>query len=71
MLLDNSQVLPNIRAVNYKSPEMLLGSTDLDYSSDILSYGCILAGWLFRKNVFFSNSDKQINKNPISNIAKV
>ncbi|KAJ1565745.1 Casein kinase II subunit alpha', partial [Cladochytrium tenue] len=41
----------------YKPPEILLGYKLYDYSFDMWSVGCILAGMIFRKEVFFRGED--------------
>ena len=45
----------------YKSPEILLDYGFYDYSMDIWSTGCVLAGMVFQKNYFFG-FDPQVEK---------
>ncbi|KAJ3316443.1 hypothetical protein HDU76_001787 [Blyttiomyces sp. JEL0837] len=49
----------NLRVASrfYKPPEILLGYRRYDYSFDMWSIGCILAGMIFRKEVFFRGED--------------
>ena len=41
----------------FKSPELLLSNNYYDYSLDIWSTGCMLAGMIFCKEPFFRGSD--------------
>lgn len=49
----------NVRVASryYKGPELLVGYRMYDYSLDIWSLGCVLAGILFRKEPFFQGKD--------------
>ncbi|KAI8611113.1 casein kinase II subunit alpha, partial [Chytriomyces sp. MP71] len=49
----------NLRVASrfYKPPEILLGNRYYDYSFDMWAVGCILAGMVFRKEVFFRGED--------------
>ncbi|KAI9357648.1 kinase-like domain-containing protein, partial [Zopfochytrium polystomum] len=49
----------NLRVASryFKPPEILLGYRQYDYSFDLWSVGCILAGMIFRKEVFFRGED--------------
>ncbi|KAJ3098981.1 Casein kinase II subunit alpha [Phlyctochytrium planicorne] len=49
----------NLRVASryYKPPEILLGYRKYDYSFDMWSVGCILAGMIFRREVFFQGED--------------
>ncbi|KAJ3232727.1 Casein kinase II subunit alpha [Chytriomyces hyalinus] len=49
----------NLRVASrfYKPPEILLGNRFYDYSFDMWAVGCILAGMVFRKEVFFHGED--------------
>ena len=49
----------NVRVASrhYKSPELLIGYEEYDYSVDMWAFGCILAGLLFRKEPFFHGKD--------------
>lgn len=42
----------------YKGPELLCDIRDYDYSLDIWGVGCMLAAFLFRKQVFFRGEDE-------------
>ena len=56
----------------FRSPEILLNSKIITYSTDMWSFGCMLAGWIFRKNVFFRNIEDEANKaSQIVTIARV
>jgi len=62
----------NQKSNYFKSPEMLLGYSNISYSTDIWSFGCLLAGWLFRKNVFFKMQEEDKRKGgQIYAVAKV
>lgn len=55
----------NVRVASrhYKGPELLVDMLEYDYSLDIWSLGCMLAGILFHKDVFFhgrENDDQLI-----------
>lgn len=52
----------------YKSPELLLDMRYYDYSLDIWSIGCMLAGIIFKKEPFFYGHD---NYDQLVKIAKV
>lgn len=41
----------------FKSPELLLDNTKYDYSLDLWSLGCLMAGLIFKKEPFFHGSD--------------
>jgi len=60
----------NVRVASrhYKGPELLVGLKDYDYSLDMWSFGCMLAGIIFRKQPFFSGRD---NQHQLVKIAKV
>jgi len=49
----------NVRVASryFKGPELLVGLRDYDYSIDIWSLGCMLAGIIFQKEPFFMGSD--------------
>lgn len=49
----------NVRVASryYKGPELLVGYRMYDYTLDIWSLGCVLAGILFRKEPFFQGKD--------------
>lgn len=47
----------SVASRNYKSPELLLNNNKYDYSLDIWSFGCILAGVIFRREPFFLGMD--------------
>ncbi|GBF88823.1 casein kinase II alpha subunit [Raphidocelis subcapitata] len=42
----------------YKGPELLLDIRDYDYSLDIWGVGCMLAAFLFKRQVFFRGEDE-------------
>lgn len=52
----------------FKSPELLLNNHYYDYSLDIWSTGCMLAGMVFEKEPFFKGAD---NDDQLVRIAKV
>ena len=41
----------------FKSPELLLDNTKYDYSLDLWSLGCLMAGLIFKKEPFFHGND--------------
>ncbi|KAJ3267510.1 Casein kinase II subunit alpha, partial [Borealophlyctis nickersoniae] len=49
----------NLRVASryYKPPEILLGYRRYDYSFDMWSFGCLLAGMIFRMEVLFRGDD--------------
>jgi len=49
----------NVRVASrhYKSPELLIGYEEYDYSVDMWAFGCILVGLLFRREPFFHGRD--------------
>ncbi|CAK0896741.1 unnamed protein product [Prorocentrum cordatum] len=52
----------------YKGPELLVGMTRYDYSLDVWSLGCMLAGMVFRRHPFFKGAD---NYDQLDRIARV
>jgi casein kinase II subunit alpha len=53
---DHHSSIHNQKTTNYyRSPEMLLGHHNITFSTDMWSFGCLLAGWIFRKNIFFKS----------------
>ena len=51
----------NVRVASryFKGPELLVDLQDYDYSLDIWSLGCMLAGMIFRREPFFHGHDNQ------------
>ena len=60
----------NVRVASryYKGPELLVDMQDYDYSLDMWSLGCVLAGILFRREPFFRGRD---NKDQLVKIVRV
>lgn len=60
----------NVRVASrcFKGPELLVDDQLYDYSLDLWSFGCMLAGMVFRKEPFFSGAD---NYDQLVKIAKV
>eukprot|EP00917_Polyrhabdina_sp_WS-2016_P021999 GHVP01047642.1.p1 GENE.GHVP01047642.1~~GHVP01047642.1.p1 ORF type:complete len:345 (+),score=44.02 GHVP01047642.1:677-1711(+) len=60
----------NVRVASryYKGPELLVDFQTYDYSLDIWSLGCMMAGMVFRKEPFFYGSD---NYDQLVKISKV
>eukprot|EP00918_Siedleckia_nematoides_P096306 GHVU01211226.1.p1 GENE.GHVU01211226.1~~GHVU01211226.1.p1 ORF type:complete len:380 (+),score=81.76 GHVU01211226.1:562-1701(+) len=60
----------NVRVASryYKGPELLVDLQHYDYSLDIWSLGCVLAGMIFKKEPFFYGHD---NVDQLVKIAKV
>lgn len=48
-----------VSSLYYKPPELLCGLRRYDYSLDVWSLGCMLAGLIFRKEPFFQGQDDQ------------
>ena len=46
-----------VAAMYFKSPELLLGVDEYDYSIDMWGFGVILASLMFKKNPFFAGTD--------------
>lgn len=60
----------NVRVASryFKGPELLVNLQDYDYSLDMWSLGCVVAGLIFRKEPFFRGRD---NKDQLVKIIKV
>jgi len=60
----------NVRVASryFKGPELLVDLQDYDYSLDIWSIGCMLAGMVFKKEPFFHGHD---NKDQLVKIARI
>ncbi|KAL9549386.1 Homeobox protein HD-6 [Mucor bainieri] len=60
----------NVRVASrcFKGPELLVDLHFYDYSLDLWSFGCMLAGMIFRKEPFFSGAD---NYDQLVKIARV
>lgn len=60
----------NVRVASryFKGPELLVDMQDYDYSLDLWSFGCMLAGLLFKREPFFRGND---NKDQLVKIARV
>jgi casein kinase II subunit alpha len=60
----------NVRVASryFKGPELLVDMQDYDYSLDLWSFGCMLAGLIFKKEPFFRGND---NKDQLVKIARV
>lgn len=60
----------NVRVASryFKGPELLVDFQEYDYSLDLWSFGCMLAGLIFRKEPFFHGHD---NYDQLVKIAKV
>jgi len=60
----------NVRVASryFKGPELLVDLKDYDYSLDMWSLGCMLAGMIFRREPFFHGQD---NQDQLVKIAKV
>jgi casein kinase II subunit alpha len=60
----------NVRVASryFKGPELLVDMQDYDYSLDLWSLGCMLAGIIFRREPFFRGDD---NKDQLVRIARV
>lgn len=62
--------LYNVRVASryFKGPELLVDLQDYDYSLDIWSLGCMMAGMIFRREPFFHGHD---NQDQLQKIARV
>lgn len=60
----------NVRVASryFKGPELLVNIQDYDYSLDLWSLGCVVAGLIFRKEPFFRGRD---NKDQLVKIVRV
>lgn len=60
----------NVRVASryYKSPELLVEDKKYNYSLDIWSLGCTLAGWMFNIDTFFKGTDNYDQMARIVNI---
>lgn len=43
--------------LNFQAPEVLIGHKQYDLTADMWSFGCVFAGWTFRKKYFFKSDD--------------
>merc|ERR1712159_898597 len=64
----NTPVNVRVASRYYKGPELLVDFQLYDYSLDVWSLGCMLAGMVFRKEPFFHGHD---NYDQLVRIAKV
>ena len=55
--LENNEYHTRVSSRPFKGPELLIGYKFYDFSMDIWSVGCILAGLIFNKNYFFLGKD--------------
>ncbi|KAI8383040.1 kinase-like domain-containing protein [Blakeslea trispora] len=64
------QKIYNVRVASryFKGPELLVGFRKYDYSLDLWSFGCVLAGMVFRIDPLFYGYD---NKDQLINIAYI
>lgn len=53
----NKEYNVRVASRHFKGPELLVGIRDYDYSLDIWSLGCVLAGMVFQKDKFFYGED--------------
>jgi casein kinase II subunit alpha len=70
----HSSIYHNQKNNYYRSPEMLLGHHNITFSTDMWSFGCLFAGWIFLKNIFFKSRqdiDKLKGGGQLYTIAKV
>jgi casein kinase II subunit alpha len=58
-----------VGSLSYMSPELIVDYPKYDLSVDMWAFGCILAGWLFRVNIFFKPAVNE--EHQILSIAKV
>ena len=60
----------NVRVASrfFKGPELLVNLQDYDYSLDLWSIGCVMAGMIFQREPFFRGTD---NQDQLVKIAKV
>jgi len=60
----------NVRVASrhYKGPELLVDDRLYEYSLDVWSIGCVLAGMIFKKEPFFAGSD---NADQLAKIARI
>lgn len=64
----NTNVNVRVASRYYKGPELLVDYQLYDYSLDIWSLGCVLAGLIFKRDPFFAGKD---NYDQLIKIAKV
>ena len=64
----NTEYHVRVASRYFKGPELLVNMKDYDYSLDIWSFGCVLAGMIFIIHPFFHGRD---NVDQLTKIAKV
>jgi len=55
--LPGSKLNVRVASRHFKGPELLVDFQDYDYSLDIWSLGCVLAGMIFKREPFFCGQD--------------
>jgi len=58
-----------VGSLAYMSPELIIDYPKYDLSVDMWAFGCILAGWIFRVNIFFKQAINE--EHQLFSIAKV
>lgn len=66
--MENTEYHTRVSSRPFKGPELLVGFKQYDFSMDIWSVGCILAGLIFNKNYFFLGKD---NDDQLAVIVKI
>jgi casein kinase II subunit alpha len=66
--LPGSKLNVRVASRHFKGPELLVDFQDYDYSLDIWSFGCVLAGMIFIVHPFFHGRD---NVDQLTKIAKI
>jgi casein kinase II subunit alpha len=64
----NTEYHVRVASRYFKGPELLVNMKDYDYSLDIWSFGCVLAGMIFIVHPFFHGRD---NVDQLTKIAKI
>ncbi|XP_049848766.1 uncharacterized protein LOC126316714 [Schistocerca gregaria] len=55
----NQEYNPRVASRYFKGPELFVDMQDYDYSLDLWSFGCVLAGVIFKKEPFFRGEDNR------------
>lgn len=56
-------------SLHYKSPEMLMDYAYTSYSTDMWSYGCMLAAMLFKRHVMFEGTTERSQLHSIARVS--
>ncbi len=55
--LEGQEYHTRVSSRPYKGPELLIAYKKYDFAMDLWSVGCMLGGYIFKKNYFFLGKD--------------